>query len=229
MKIELVVFDMAGTTVNDDDSVNRCVRSALGAAGLYVTPSEVNAVMGLPKPEAIALLVEGSPLRESLRDRVESIHRDFVTRSIQFYERDPSVHEVTGASRVFERLKRAGVRVALDTGFSRSIAHVILDRLSWAQTDLIDATICSDEVPRGRPHPDMIFRLMDQLGVTDARAVVKVGDTPVDLEQGFRAGCGLVIGVVGGTHTRKQLEPHPHSYLIDTIARLPGLLALSTD
>ena len=143
--------------------------------------------------------------------------------------RDPSVHEVKGASQVFERLKRSGVRVALDTGFSRSIARVILDRLSWAQTELIDATICSDEVPRGRPHPDMIFQLMDQLGVTDARAVVKVGDTPVDLEQGRRAGCGLVIGVLGGTHTREQLELYPHSHLIDTIALLPGLLALSTD
>ena len=31
MKIELVVFDMAGTTVNDDDGVNRCVREALAA------------------------------------------------------------------------------------------------------------------------------------------------------------------------------------------------------
>ena len=33
-EIELVVFDMAGTTVNDEDSVNRCIREALGAVGL---------------------------------------------------------------------------------------------------------------------------------------------------------------------------------------------------
>ena len=30
---ELVVFDMAGTTVHDEDSVNRCLRDALAAAG----------------------------------------------------------------------------------------------------------------------------------------------------------------------------------------------------
>ena len=58
MEIELVVFDMAGTTVNDDDSVNRCLRSSLAAAGLSVTAAQVNAVMGLPKPTAIAMLID---------------------------------------------------------------------------------------------------------------------------------------------------------------------------
>ncbi len=61
--IELVVFDMAGTTVCDDDSVNRCLREALAAAGLAVAPAAVNAVMGLPKPQAISILIEQSPLR----------------------------------------------------------------------------------------------------------------------------------------------------------------------
>ena len=61
MEIELVVFDMAGTTVNDDDSVNRCLRGSLAAAGLAVTAAQVNAVMGLPKPTAIAILIEQSP------------------------------------------------------------------------------------------------------------------------------------------------------------------------
>ena len=37
-EIELVVFDMAGTTVNDEDAVNRCVRDALGAAASRCRP-----------------------------------------------------------------------------------------------------------------------------------------------------------------------------------------------
>ena len=32
--IELVVFDMAGTTVHDEDGVNRCIRGALQTFGL---------------------------------------------------------------------------------------------------------------------------------------------------------------------------------------------------
>jgi phosphonatase-like hydrolase len=226
MGIELVVFDMAGTTVNDEDSVNGCVRAALQTVGLSVTAAEVNAVMGLPKPEAIAILIENSGIKDRLGDQIPAIHRDFVARSIAFYQHDPSVHEVAGATRVFQTLSQAGVRVALNTGFDRSITQVILDRLGWSRSRLIDASICSDEVPRGRPNPDMIRALMDRLGVADPRRVAKVGDTPVDLLEGNNAGCGLIVGVTRGTHTRQELEPYPHTCLIDTIADFPGLLGL---
>ena len=227
MHIELVVFDMAGTTVNDDDSVNRCLRCSLGAAGLAVTPAQVNAVMGLPKPSAIAILIEQSGSRNELGNQVDAIHEDFVSRSIAFYRDDPSVYEVPGATRVFDVLKRSGIRVALNTGFSRSIAGVILDRLGWSRSIAIDATICSDEVKRGRPHPDMIQTLMARLGVADPKRVAKVGDTPADLQEGESAGCGMVVGVTGGTHSRRELEPHPHTSLIETIADFPGLLGLA--
>ncbi len=226
MNIELVVFDMAGTTVNDDDSVSRCLRSSLAAAGLEVTGAQVNAVMGLPKPSAIAILIEQSGSRDELRNQVDAIHDDFVSRSIAFYSDDPSVYEVPGASRVFEVLKRSGIRVALNTGFNRSIARVILDRLGWSQSTTIDATICSDEVKRGRPHPDMIQALMTRFGIGDTQRVAKVGDTPADLQEGASAGCGLVVGVTGGTHSRRELEAYPHSSLIETIANFPGLLGL---
>ena len=226
MDIELVVFDMAGTTVNDDDSVNRCLRDSLAAAGLSVTAAQVNAVMGLPKPTAIAILIEQSDSRNELRDQIDAIHDDFVSRSIAFYRDDPSVYEVPGTTRVFEVLKRSGIRVALDTGFSRSIAGVILDRLGWSQRTTIDATICSDEVRRGRPHPDMIQAIMARFEVGDPERVAKVGDTPADLQEGEAAGCGLVVGVTGGTHSRRELEPYPHTNLIETIVDFPALLGL---
>jgi phosphonatase-like hydrolase len=224
MDIELAVFDMAGTTVNDDDSVNRCVRAALGQAGLPVKASDVNAVMGIPKPEALAILIAQSGRGDELRDRLDAIHHDFVARAIEFYKRDPSVHEVPCATAVFETLQERGIRVALNTGFDRAIARVILDRLGWSTRGLIDASICSDEVARGRPHPDMIFRLMESLGITDPRRVAKIGDTPADLQEGYNAGCGLLVGVTRGTHTRQQLAGHPHTHLIETIAEFPGLL-----
>ena len=48
--IELVVFDMAGTTVADSDAVNASFRAALSGAGIEANPVAVNAVMGLAKP-----------------------------------------------------------------------------------------------------------------------------------------------------------------------------------
>ena len=62
MSIELVVFDMAGTTVNDEDSVSRCVQGALAAdRDVTVTVADVNRVMGIPKPEALRILISESP------------------------------------------------------------------------------------------------------------------------------------------------------------------------
>jgi phosphonatase-like hydrolase len=228
MNLDLVVFDIAGTTVNDQDSVNRCVRSTLEAVGLSVTPAQVNTVMGVPKPIALATLIAASSLRAQLENRVAEIHRDFVARTVQFYATDPSVHEIPGASHVFHTLRTAGIKVALDTGFDREITDVILGRLGWKDTDLIDATVTSDEVPHGRPHPDMIEQLMAQLGLTNSSRVAKVGDTPSDIEEGQNARCGMVIAVTRGTHTRAQLEPYKPTHLIDTVADLPRLLGLPT-
>ncbi len=91
---------------------------------------------------------------------------------------------------------------------------------------MLDTTVTSDEVERGRPHPDMLLKAMRDLGISDARAVAKVGDTPSDLEEGTAAGCGMVVGVTGGSHTAEQLKPHPHTHLIGTVAELPALLGL---
>jgi phosphonatase-like hydrolase len=226
MAIELVVFDIAGTTVDDGDAVNRCLRAALTGAGLAVSHSAANAVMGLPKPVAIRTLIERSAEHQALLTKVEAIHSDFVARMLRFYAEDPAVVEVPGASETFATLRRAGIKVALDTGFSRAIAARILARLGWDQGGVIDATVTSDEVARGRPHPDMIQRLMAAVGVCESHTVAKVGDTPVDLEEGTNAGCGRVIGVTRGTHTRAQLLAYPHTDLIETVADLPRLFGL---
>jgi phosphonatase-like hydrolase len=225
MDIDLVVFDMAGTTINDEDGVNRCVRAALEAVGVSVTRDAVNRVMGIPKPIAISQLVQDAGRRDLL-DSLDAIHADFVARMIRFYQTDPSVHEIAGAGETFRRLRAAGIRVGLDTGFSRDIVDVVLARLGWNDKQLVDVTITSDEVQLGRPHPDLLLKAMHLLNLTDPRRVAKVGDTPSDLEEGANAGCGLVVGVTGGSHTAEQLKPFPHTHLISTVAELPGLLGL---
>lgn len=225
MNIDLVVFDMAGTTINDEDGVNRCLRAALEHVGVAATRDAVNQVMGIPKPQALRQLLERYE-RPDLQPRITAIHDDFVARMIDFYQRDPSVREIAGAGDTFRRLHEAGIKTALDTGFSRDITDVVLKRLGWKAGELLDTTVTSDEVARGRPHPDMIEKAMRDVQVSDAGRVAKVGDTPADLEEGTAAGCGMVVGVTGGSHTAEQLKPHPHTHLIGTVAELPALLGL---
>jgi phosphonatase-like hydrolase len=224
MSIELVVFDMAGTTVEDPGAVNRCFREALSAHGLILEPEVVDAVMGLPKPEAFRLLVGRSGRADELASRLDAMHFDFVSRMTLYYAEDPGVRAIPGTSALFERLGQAGVKVALDTGFSRDITDVILNRLGWSDGRLVKASVSSDEVAHGRPKPDMIVHLMKTLGVSDPKRVVKVGDAPADLEEGFAARCRWVVGVTWGSHSRAQLEAHTHTHLVDSMEELAQLL-----
>lgn len=206
------MMDIAGTTVEDPDGVGGALKSALTAAGVDWTHPEVNAIMGIPKPLAIRTLLGESATDE----KVDEIFRDFQNRMREYYRSDPNIRAMDGATDVFLALKAKGIKVGIDTGFDRSIVDVLFDRLGWGP-DLIDVSVTSDEVANGRPAPDLIHKAMEMAGVWDSQMVAKVGDTPVDLQEGTAAGCRYVIGVTNGTHTREQLQPFPHTHLVDSI------------
>lgn len=225
MSIKLVIFDMAGTTVRDDDAVNACLRAAL-APHADVSRDEVNSVMGLPKPMAIRLILQQKLLgKQAVSDAlVNAVHADFLSRMIGHYEQAPGIEPMPYAVDTFCQLKEAGLHIALDTGFSRPIVNAILKRLGWDEGGLLDATVASDEVQRGRPHADLALKAMELIGIREPKRVAKVGDTPSDLQEGMAAGCGLIIGVTNGTHTRQQLVPYPHTHLLDSLRELPAVV-----
>jgi phosphonatase-like hydrolase len=219
MKVQLAVFDLAGTTVKDERFVHKILQDALKKHEVDVSLNDVNEVMGIPKPTAIQKLLEkrytGSRL-VSLQ-WVEAIHQYFVKRMIDFYLKDGQVAEKEGVSETFAELKKMGVKIFVDTGFDRDIASPLLKRMGWQEKKLIDGVITSDGDIPGRPFPDMIYRAMKMSGVFFAQHVAKIGDTPSDLQQGTAAGCGWVIGVTTGAFSELQLKFEPHTHLIKEI------------
>lgn len=220
------MFDMAGTTVHDNDDVNICFQAALESTGLPISRDDINAVMGLKKPEAIRLVLEAKLTDHSTITEayVNELHEVFLQKMIEFYKVDPRVKEVEGASDVFKQLKAAGIVVAIDSGFSRDIIDTIIERLGWERDGLIDISVASDEVPQGRPAPYMIQKAMDAFGITDPNAVAKVGDTPADLNEGHNSQTAFNIGVLSGACTRQELEAHPHTHILGSIREVPALL-----
>ena len=221
--IELVVFDMAGTTVHDGDAVRSAFHATLGASGIEVDAAIVDSVMGLPKPDALRILL-ASAGRAIRQEEIDELHTAFTARICEYYASSPEVREIPGALAVFSTLRKAGIKVALNTGFFRPIVDVLLARLGWRSPEVIDAVVTSDEVPRGRPHPDMILHLMERLGIQDAGRVAKVGDTTVDMEEGISAGCKFVIGVLSGTGTLEQFRACPHTHIVPSIVDVPAII-----
>ena len=97
-----------------------------------------------------------------------------------------------------------------------------MDRLNWLDR-FVNIAVFSTDVTLGRPAPYMIYHAMEQLSVLDVHKVMKLGDSPVDLEEGYNAGCGEVIGVLSGAHTAESLGSYWHTRLIKSVAELPSL------
>jgi phosphonatase-like hydrolase len=218
MIVKLVVFDMAGTTVKDKNYVGIAFQLAMRSYGYEVAIEQINPIMGYEKPLAIRMMLERLQVENITSEMVEQIHLAFVNLMKEFYLETDQLTALPHVEETFERLRGMGVKVALNTGFSRDIADIIIDRLGWG--DKVDLLVASDEVPKGRPYPDMINKIMQQLGVESAGSVIKIGDTEVDVNEGLNAGCKYVIGVTTGAFTREELLKYQPTHIIDDIAEI---------
>jgi phosphonatase-like hydrolase len=223
MTYRLAVFDMAGTTVTDDNAVGIAFQQAFRNNGYEIRLNDVNPLMGYHKPLAIQMVLEKIG-EEYDEDTVNTIHDDFVEEMINYYEYDPAVRPLPSVEDVFIELKEKGISIALNTGFPHEIAETILKRFQWKERGLVDDYIASDEVEQGRPYSFMIRELMNRAGVEDPSTVLKVGDTEADINEGRNTKCGLVVAVTTGAFTREELEPYGPDHIIDNLSELPKLI-----
>jgi len=218
--IKLVVFDMAGTVVNENNVVYKTLHQAITGGGVDVSLHQVLALgAGKEKFKAIVDIVnEFAPHHSG--ETVNQIYSRFVTMLDQAYQ-DLAVTPIEGAEQLFQSLKQKGVFVVLNTGYKKETATQLLDKLGWTKGVTYDELVTASDVASTRPQPDMIYHAMKLCGITDARTVLKIGDSIIDIEEGKNAGCAVTVGITTGAHTRTQLESANPDYIID---RLPDLL-----
>lgn len=223
--IELVVFDIAGTTVKDGGEIAIAFQKALDEFGYGVAVERINPLMGYKKTEAIRrLLMEQEAGKEISFGLVNAIHERFIELMVDHYTTSANIDPLPHAESMFEWLKERGIRTGLDTGFPKVITDVIMSRLNWQERGLANFVISSDEVKAGRPWPFMIQELMQRSLVEDPLNVIKVGDTEVDVQEGKNAGCLYSIGITTGAFTKQQLEPYEPSYIIGDLEELVPII-----
>ena len=219
--VELVVFDVAGTTIRDGGQVADAFHWTLAGLGVTITPQELAAWRGASKRLALAHFVK-QQLGDAAPEMLEQIYARFCDRLTRRFA-DDGVEAIGGVEQTFAALRGRGVRLALTSGFEQSVLDLLLKAVGW-HSGVVDAVVSGDQVPQGRPAPYMIFRAMERTGVMDVRRVVNVGDTVLDLQSGSNAGVGLNLGVLSGAHGREQLEAAPHTHILGSVAELPELL-----
>lgn len=233
--IQLVVFDMAGTTVTDHHEVERCFAEAAAQTGLTVSDERILAMQGLSKRHVFETLWKEQLGADSPEVPIHvDVSYDVFRDVLETHYRRQGATPTEGCLDTFATLHERGIKIALTTGFYRVVTDIILEKLGWLDglndqrigtaDSLIQLSIASDEVAQGRPQPLMIQRAMQLLNVSDPKQVVNIGDTPSDLLSGQAAGVALNLGLTNGTHTSSQLEAYPHDKLLGSLRELPALL-----
>jgi len=221
--VTLVVADMAGTTIEDKGQVPAAFETVLARHGVTITAEVLAGVRGASKRDAIrSLLNDSGTPQAKLETRTDEVYADFKRHLADVFG-NGGVRAMTGAREAIDALRGRGIKVALNTGFDRDTADLILNAIGWAR-GVADAVVCGDDVAAGRPAPYLIFHAMERTQTRCVREVAAVGDTTLDLQAGNNAGVAFNIGVLSGAHDRARLERTPHTHLIDSIAGLPGVL-----
>ena len=221
--VELVVFDMAGTTVDEDNVVYKTVRAAINAAGYDFSQQQVQAAgAGKEKSQAIrdVLALDGG---EHSEDEVAAIFADFKTRLAHAYA-NLDVKEQPGATAAFARLRKHGIKIVLNTGYDRNTAEGLIRKIGWSVGQHIDGLVTASDVAAGRPGPDMIHQAMSLANVHSSGAVVKVGDSQIDIEEGKNAQCGMTFGITTGAQTEDQLLESDPTGIVQSLNELASLV-----
>ncbi|WP_439581958.1 phosphonatase-like hydrolase [Dyadobacter bucti] len=216
--IRMVVFDMAGTTVDENNVVYKTLMRAVNEKGLSVTLDEVLAEgAGKEKLQAIRSILSLKQIEDE-KLAAEIFERFLILLDDAYSTQD--ILEQPNATSVFHALRELNIAVVLNTGYNRQTAEALVKKIGWEPGVHFDCLITASDVELNRPNPDMILLAMSQLGITDASEVAKVGDSAIDIEEGQNAGCGLSIGITTGAHTPDQLRQASPDYIIGNLIEL---------
>ena len=220
--VELVVLDMAGTTVRDDGVVESAFQRAAERTGVADRMpwddalAYVRDTMGQSKIDVFTHLAGGD---------VAAAHRATAAFEGAYAEivAEQGVTPIAGAADAIQGLKDAGLTVALTTGFAPVTRDALIDGLGWR--GLVDLALSPVDAGRGRPAPDLVLTALLRTGTSSVAAVAVAGDTVSDVEAGRRAGAGFVAGVLTGAHDVRALTAAGADAVLSDVTALRGSLA----
>ena len=220
--IRMVVFDMAGTTIDENNIVYKTLQRAINDQGFNFTLDEVLAEgAGKEKLQAIKSVLALKGIKDD--ELAEKTFKQFLILLDKAYSSE-DVFEQDGASKLFEKLRSNKIFVVLNTGYNTETAEMLLKKIGWKKGTDYDLLVTASDVPKSRPNPDMILLAMKELGITDSAEVIKVGDSIIDIEEGKNAGCRFSIGITTGAHTYDQLQSANPEFIIDNLLELEAMV-----
>ena len=220
--IQMIIFDMAGTVVNDKGLVCNTLYNTMKAAGLNINEENIHNWHGRNKQDIL-----DEELKSTFPDYSENefttlqlkLHTDSERNLLQNYMKPGNLSLMDeGITDMFNEMRTNYYKICLNTGYPNYIQKFIVRRLGLDKCT--DSYIASDEVRGDRPLPYMIHTLMDRHHIRSSENVMKVGDTSIDMLEGITARCGKTVGVLTGTGTKNELYKSGASNVIGSVMDL---------
>ncbi|MCO0598077.1 phosphonoacetaldehyde hydrolase [Peribacillus butanolivorans] len=205
-KVQAVIFDWAGTTVDYGCFAPvQVFVEVFSIRGIDITIEEARKPMGLLKIDHIRELLKMTRIsnlwvtafgKEPNEKDVNALYRDF--EDLLFKVLQNYAKPVPGLIELVSSLRQQGIKIGSTTGYTREMIDVVAgEAKKWGYQP--DSIVASSEVPTGRPDPWMCFQTAINLQVYPLSKIVKVGDTISDIKEGIHAGMWTVGVLKGGS------------------------------
>jgi len=215
-KLEGVIFDWAGTTVDYGcfAPVNVFV-NIFNVKNIDVTLEEAREPMGMLKRDHVKAMLSMERInglflkkfgREWDESDVDAIYADFEKQLFSILENYTT--PVPGVLELMKKLRDRGLKIGSTTGYTKEMASIVKAGAK-AKGYEPEYIIAANEVSKGRPYPYMVFDNMEALELSNVRRVVKVGDTISDIKEAVNAGVWSVGILKGGSElglTQEEVE-----------------------
>lgn len=215
MKIKLIIFDFDGTLGDTRANIIMTMQETMRVLGYLVAGEEaIAATIGLTLEDGFRELFPGLTERDILR--CAEVYRDLFekNRRKMVPKLFPHVKETLNL------LKGRGYILSVASSRQSVSLRGFLHDMSVE--DCISYILGADNVEKSKPDPEPVLKTLRELGIPAEESLV-VGDMPVDIIMGLRAGAAT-CGVTYGNSSRDDLVEAGAGYIIDDISELPGLL-----
>ena len=210
--VQSVILDWAGTAVDHGCLGPTAVFVDVFAdAGICVTIDETRQFMGMAKKDHIRGMCRLPSVEKVWKAEhgrtpdekdVDRLYKDITIRMVDTIANhsDP----IEGVVETMEKLRAMGIKIGSSTGYVQEMMDVLVP-VAKEKGYHPDAIVCSSDVPAGRPYPWMCFLNAMKLNTYPMEAMVKIGDTIVDIEEGLNAG----MWTIGVTRTGNEMGLTP--------------------
>jgi HAD superfamily hydrolase (TIGR01509 family) len=181
-KLRGVLFDMDGLLVDSEPLWFEVECAVMARLDGRWSEADQQALIGgsLPRTVSYLLARAGRPASP------EDVGRWLVDGMTSLLMSRP-LTMLPGAGELLAEVRTAGIPHALVTSSERPIMDAVLRQLGVGFT----ATVCADDVTRGKPDPEPYLRAASLLGA-DPQACVALEDSPNGVASAEAAGCKLI-------------------------------------